>query len=1532
MNFDPMQFRFRPNNLGGERANGLSAPANEAQVEQPRIAEKNQKENASDLEKFLVNYENSATIRGSEANTLLSHLNTARIHADISTSESKTTIEFEVNSKHYTLVTNENVSGVTVSSNSTEAKIDNIIKNFASGKLKASEFKEKLKELGIIPTLVNKPHSDGYQYVKKDGYYHYQFTYNNKTYNVKCDYNAAMDETLEVTTFSVDFINQLKPLLSTNINISDFFEISAWEGNNQTDGAICYILKRDISGITENSTVAQVAQILNENDPTAELNEIITQFICGNLKASEFKEKLQELGIVPELANKPHADGYQYVKKDGYYQYKFTYKDKTYNVVCDYNTVYNGINDDLPIFTGADISRIISETEGIFTESDFTKAFWIDGDNSSAKYVMGDNLKSLCNGLKTVDEIIAKIQSSELFQSKKAIKDVDKNNIEAIMNLANTNEHISVLVIKDGEKYKIQFYIDGKAEGEAFDYTNSDAERYRSFSEEEIADWNKNIFDYDSKSGFYKLNLAKVKEVYGNLADTEDLQALLNGVDTLDKLNEFINAYEKYQKEKFLEQFDLSQVPGYNNNENVIRNGKSYRRSLEEILKSGSNSLYTQLQRTLGDKFKSVYENALEAIIKQRENYPKVKDAINALMELIRNSINTSETSITTTETVTLSDEEKAFITNDIKPEGIIDSYKDGVYDDIGDVTDEIEADIEKLKSKIESMFSSLLGDSFNIEEFESIYSDALNAVLSKYENTSSNISVKDVINDFLKKIYIEFIKQQNNIIGNTVVSILNQAEINPEDKHTGIDESNLSKTVDDILKNNTDLKNIVKNKLNISDSELESVWNSILEKVKEIFSNQSEFRTSDVIIVFLQNFILELNKKKRERLENLRNASITDSIDYSDTKESVDVNKIDSTIRSLLNNNSFKSNLSSFVTTNLGITETMFNRLYNESVLAVIQKYTNIGGAVTLSNKDIIDKFLLIFNNKISTVDTNPLNAINYDSIEGYNNNEKLHYESPSGLSLQDRNNYVDNQATLAIYERLKNITEIRTFIKNKLGLTDINNGAIDNVLMTIIKTCIINNVLNEGEWTSGKDPRINIGERINDDGLTWLHVNMRYITDNIISTLRTYFDNNSTSNVYSSSELSNKGFTEDEMFKYFTLIGENTYQINTDAIETNLSEYITQFGSILNIDDLRTAIDYTNDKTKYSNLKSAIGSLNNDETIKDIVGFFTSMHTEFGIDWEGNIVFQGDSEYDQNGVHNNAQKVYDNLKNTIKDKLKAKYPDEYNKLGEHNLDKLVQAAWIMAYNKYNSNESQNSAEFVKQVLENLEAIMNSLSQNPGLLGIYTMHTAYADDNLVAGVQHYGTQTTLSGVGDGVEKDGKWYDEWIDYTGEPSVNNGVVHLGNNVDDPDYQATMVGPNGVLKRVIERYCPPLDKNAVTNIFQKAQIMALTICKNKTHDCPYGTVAGGISWGSYAAPGTASGQGQWNTYGVWHGHGNVNPHANSNSFDGNSRNGDNNLISIAELVQLTLYCFDKLLYAELAGGITNGGVEGDNSSSK
>ena len=207
-----------------------------------------------------------------------------------------------------------------------------------------------------------------------------------------------------------------------------------------------------------------------------------------------------------------------------------------------------------------------------------------------------------------------------------------------------------------------------------------------------------------------------------------------------------------------------------------------------------------------------------------------------------------------------------------------------------------------------------------------------------------------------------------------------------------------------------------------------------------------------------------------------------------------------------------------------------------------------------------------------------------------------------------------------------------------------------------------------------------------------------------------------------------------------------------------------------------------------------------------------YSKIHTEFGLDSNGKIIFQESS----------TQEVYDYLKDQIVTDMTEQYPEEVAALGgAEGLERILQAAWIETYSSFNSSQSNDTKAFMNKVVSNLQTILSKISNNPELLEVYTSHTNYADKTLTDGLENYKNSSAIT------------------YSDADIYMDGSVHIQDTQSDKLYQQTM---SSLLDKLKAKY-PKLDESVIAKLFKHAQVNALNNCANNTADCPYGTDNGG-----------------------------------------------------------------------------------------
>lgn len=265
-------------------------------------------------------------------------------------------------------------------------------------------------------------------------------------------------------------------------------------------------------------------------------------------------------------------------------------------------------------------------------------------------------------------------------------------------------------------------------------------------------------------------------------------------------------------------------------------------------------------------------------------------------------------------------------------------------------------------------------------------------------------------------------------------------------------------------------------------------------------------------------------------------------------------------------------------------------------------------------------------------------------------------------------------------------------------------------------------------------------------------------------------------------------------------------------------------------------------------------------------------AIHTEFGMDKDGNIVFE----------QQDTTNVYDKLVSNITSILEQKFPEEYNKIGKDNIKRLIQSAWITTYK--HSSAFNVTKSFVEEVMKNLQNVLSKVVEKPEYIDVFTSRTAYANPTLTNGLDKYGNKSTAG-------NDAIWLYETED--GKQNVtSDGHPSWLNKTDAGEYQATM---NKLLENIknTEPY-KELNPVLIEGLFREAQQKALETCSGNVEDCPYGTTSDVDSEIATTKSIVAKENQDWS---------------------GTRRADDDWEISPKAIVELTLYYFDKLLYQSL-----------------
>ena len=260
---------------------------------------------------------------------------------------------------------------------------------------------------------------------------------------------------------------------------------------------------------------------------------------------------------------------------------------------------------------------------------------------------------------------------------------------------------------------------------------------------------------------------------------------------------------------------------------------------------------------------------------------------------------------------------------------------------------------------------------------------------------------------------------------------------------------------------------------------------------------------------------------------------------------------------------------------------------------------------------------------------------------------------------------------------------------------------------------------------------------------------------------------------------------------------------------LETNNTDGPASMDGVNGEEDTPTqATPESESETKLTTVSDAASTIQNKistyitgSEINMYAKIYSKIHTEFGLDSNGKIIFQESS----------TQEVYDYLKDQIVTDMTEQYSEEVAALGgAEGLERILQAAWIETYSSFNSSQSNDTKAFVNKVAANLKTILSKISNNQDLLEVYTGKANYADTTLTTGLSNYSRSSAIT------------------YSNGAVFTDGSVHIDDNASDKLYQQTMTD---LLERLKAKY-PDLSEADIEKLFQQAQLNALRNCVNNT----------------------------------------------------------------------------------------------------
>lgn len=1251
---------------------------------------------------------------------------------------------------------------------------------------------------------------------------------------------------------------------------------------------------------------------------TTTIQSIIEDFVSGSLSWREFLSQLGKEGVNTTTSSTAKVWEFAQDSDDKNYDFKFSHEGTVYHVKLSNTNLQNllgGTANDILKFTPSDIAEAgLSDVIDTYFQVSAEKTK--DGKTDVIAYTLKDGInvpgvtssssaKEVLEAIKTFVQsggTVPEIKQNDDLNNKiiKIIKDFVSGSLswgdflsqlrnegvntttdskEGVWEINTNKEKWDFSFIHNGETYQVN--IKGSDDAKKVGGEKNDI---KSYSEAELinAGLTKDMIE---KFFYSSLSVSKDENTTGVLyiLDTDRLPTEIVSKIKGKSLSEIVPILKEYKfpAEKFADEvIEKNPIEGYKTGAKVTDSTGGFRTAFTKLIAN----VDSYLEKTYGSKFTSIQKSVLDEVVNKYKGKKEttVKEAVDDYLQLVYNKMNGIVNPSDIYKKPEVNADEQKFI-DDLKPSEILgELYSNGKFDDIGDVTDEIEAEIKKLESKLKEKFKTELGSKFEAsgyEKFDTVFSKVLSNILTKYENTSTALNAQDVINDFLKQMYAELKAQldrkavQDKEDSDEKTRDIKD-KIKPENYKTEYNDMSKDKVkakVAEVLNDSTLKSKFESYYSNINKTAFDKLYEAAIDECTAYYEAEAgknndkvTIKESDLINKFIEFLYSKIKDSDDDlRAEIYQRAGLENIAEYDDIKMTVDAGQIENKVRKLLDNDALKSNLHSYANglQTAEYSDKAWDNIYNEVADECVEHFKGSGGAKKFSNKDVYDYFLEQMSKKLKSTDpANTLKDIDFENdINGYKSNAEIKTEKCS--TEEEAKKGVITQ----LIKKLNTIkSELKEYIETKLGIT-LTDEQYERIIGDVI----------QGDVSVTKNIQTVTKEVLSYSA----SVKTKDIVDKLIQKLPKYLDDhNPKTQVFKKSDLSDFTDAEIKNTDYFEKDSDGNYKFSS-KLDTVFKDYIEKNGQILSLEELRKAINDLNKLTGSDSYKDLASLISKDkiDLIDNIVGTSRKIHTEFGISTTGNIVFEQQDTTD----------MYKKLVQTIKTKLQEEAPSALKHLTDTELDMLIQSAWIMTYNKHNSSESNNTYDFVSDVLDNIASIFNKIAEKPEYLSVYTSHTAYANSALTSNLIYYGT----------METDGN--DDIWEYSGSCKVgNDGSVEWEDAADADEYKREMNRLLGNIQKT-EPY-KNIDSAIITKIFRTAQQKALDTCQTQKADCPYGTT-GDVDLYSGIIPHSK----EHDVYAT-----------PNEDWEGVSRERDRERITVRALVELTLYYFDKLLYEELA----------------
>ena len=615
-------------------------------------------------------------------------------------------------------------------------------------------------------------------------------------------------------------------------------------------------------------------------------------------------------------------------------------------------------------------------------------------------------------------------------------------------------------------------------------------------------------------------------------------------------------------------------------------------------------------------------------------------------------------------------------------------------------------------------------------------------------------------------------------------------------------------------------LKSYAVDECHLSETSFNNIYSNAIDdtakyyeaEIKKSEENTYSVAGKEVFDILIEKFNEKIQKALKERNEGLIKAADTGKITgYG----SASYNKVDDIIDNLgkadgvLGTRLHTWANGQYGTISDGRWKTLYDQAIEECKKEKFNKDTNGNYAV----KDVVDKFLEKLGNILSGYD---FSQVDYTTLQDYKNNKKI-----SG-KIEDWNNFstiylLYKKAGEALYEQLKTVNAIKTYIETKFGVK-ISDTQLEDIMKSIIDIA----TLYSNDIT------------INSATGDWSYESKTLI-DKFNSALIDYVKNNNPqTKVYTTTDLAGIDYNG-EYKDCFTAV-DRGYKLNLTKINEKFKDYIEKVGSILNLVDVKSAINWN--KIHSQEITNKEGTLMNSVgSSKD-----TKVSLQFKINSNGSITFvnKDSSSVFQDTKNNNTDTLFNT---TLKNGLFTTYSSELTALfGDDKTDKdnLFNLALKMALSsdKFNLYDDIKAEDVIKLVNDYFVKIMLKIQNSNEAMEYvknYNFEGSYLNGKTTSNLSDIYTYGSTGGNDDWVAiEETTTTNKHID-EGTTTVN--YIHIEQYDDNDASKLDAVKINDAMDKLfdkyIERYVTKgnyFDIKAVVEYFAKAQTSAISKLKN------------------------------------------------------------------------------------------------------